>query len=310
MGEFDWIKRYLKPIATSDGARSLSDDVAELKTNPDTVLIASMDTLIEDVHFLRSDPIDSVARKLVRVNVSDILSKGGQPTDAMLSIAWPAGRPEEHFAAFAAALGDDLKHWGCDLVGGDTVSTAGPLVLTLMITGACARTPPLRSGARAGDAVIVSGEIGAGGLGLQDAKIGRASVFADRYRIPALPAPTIGLIISEYANASIDVSDGLLSDLGHIASASGVGISIDLADVPFVVPEPDLGTALDLSTAGDDYQCLFTVRADRVESCLAWARSAGLQLTPIGCVGAGDGIELRFKGKTVAVPARTGFQHG
>lgn len=309
MAEFDWIERYLKPIATSNGARGLSDDVAELDETRSGITIATMDTLVEGVHFLAQDPIGTVARKLVRVNVSDILCKGGRPSEAMLSVAWPSGRVEADFREFSHSLSEELDSWNIKLVGGDTVSTPGPLVLTLMLTGNCPTRAVSRAGARSGDAVLVTGAIGAGGLGLKDAISGTLSDFSDHYRVPHLPSAAIATVIGGYASASIDVSDGLLSDMAHIARQSDVCVTLNLEAVPFALQGTGLELALEQATSGDDYQCLFTVPRQGVQACLDMARAASIPVTRIGEVRDGNGIALTFRGESVEFPARSGFEH-
>ncbi|MCA8905409.1 MAG: thiamine-phosphate kinase, partial [Hyphomonas sp.] len=134
MAERVWIAKYFAPAAVSPGAAGLLDDVAELATGSDARIVTT-DALIEAVHFLRSDPPETVARKLVRVNVSDILAKGARPSEALLTLAWPQGRDEAELARFAEALTDELEHWNIQLLGGDTTSSPGGLFLSLTLTG-------------------------------------------------------------------------------------------------------------------------------------------------------------------------------
>ena len=231
MDEFDLIRKYFAPLATSPGADGLRDDVAEIGTlDGGARLIATKDAIVEGVHFLSDDPIDTVARKLVRVNVSDIIAKGARPDGALLALVWPKGRSVEEIGGFAQALGEDLARWGAQLVGGDTTSTDGPLTLSLTLFGRCgARGPVRRSGARAGDDLWVTGVIGDGWLGLQAAKGALAKLGAEeraflvaRYRVPEPPPLAVADLVAEFASSSIDISDGLVADAGHIAEASGV----------------------------------------------------------------------------------------
>lgn len=309
MSEFDWIDRYLRPLATAPGAHSLKNDVATLSDHAGAT-IATMDTIVEGVHFLSSDPIETVGKKLLRVNVSDILCKGALPKDALLSAALPHDFTEESFAALCGGLGADLEEWGVTLLGGDTVRTPGPLTLTITLTGTCLAAGPVqRSGAEPGDILCVTGEIGHGGLGLANAKAGRPSTHADHYRVPRLPGVEIADLIARFASASIDVSDGLLSDTGHLAEQSRVAISLDLSDVPYAAPISSAEDAINLATSGDDYQTLFTVPSSDLKACLKRAGESGLSVTVIGQVGAGSGVELRYKGEIVEGPARSGYSH-
>ncbi len=310
MNEFDLIRRYFAPLATSPGADGLRDDVAEIAPG----IIATKDAIVEGIHFLPDDPLESVAQKLVRVNVSDIIAKGGKPDAALLALVWPKGRPHAQLEGFARGLGKDLSRWGAHLAGGDTTSTDGPLTLTLTLTGKVgARGPVRRSGAKPGDDVWVTGTIGDGWLGLQAATgaLGKLSAEAhnllvSRYRVPEPPRLHFADVVALHASASIDVSDGLAADAGHIADASGVGLIMRSSDVPLSAvcrSYLDNGRVAlaDLLTGGDDYQTLFTApQSARVS--ISGARRIGEVKAGQGVVvldGAGAPIELE----------RTGFRH-
>lgn len=309
MNEFDWIDRYLRPLAKSPGADRLRNDVGVLRPAGSS-LIATLDTLVEGVHFLNTDPLSSVAQKLLRVNISDILCKGGVPRDALLSIAMPKSFTESDFASLCEGLKTDLDAWTIALIGGDTVRTPGPLTLSLTLTGVCLTESVIqRSGAIVGDTVYVTGVIGRGGLGLSDAQSGKEGDHVDHYRIPELPPAAIAGLIAAFATASIDVSDGLISDSGHIAGESGVSIQLDLSNVPFAEQVHDTESALMLATAGDDYQTLFTAAAEDEHRLLATAATLGVSVTAIGTVGEGHGVKLTFNGEDVALPTRTGYRH-
>ena len=267
MNEFDLIRRYFAPLATSPGADQLRDDVALIAPG----LIATKDAIVEGIHFLPDDPLDTVAQKLVRVNVSDIIAKGGKPDAALLALVWPKGRPHEDLEAFARGLGKDLQRWGAHLAGGDTTSTDGPLTLTLTLTGRVGQRGPVRrSGAEPGDDVWVTGAIGDSWLGLQAAtdRLGPLSAEArnllvSRYRVPEPPRLPVADLVAAHATASIDISDGLVADAGHVAEASGARLVLRAADVPLSAvaayyvenAKADLRALL---TGGDDYQTLFT----------------------------------------------------
>lgn len=310
MAEFDWIARYLKPLAVSAGADGLENDVARLGLNPEAVAIATMDTLIEGIHFLPGDPRHTLCRKLMRVNVSDILCKGGLPKQALLSIAIPDGFTEADFADLCDGLGEDLHYFNVDLLGGDLVRTRGPLALTLTLLGeCCGREPLLRSTSRPGEAVLVTGKIGAGLKGFEDASAGVESDAATHYRVPDVPPLALSGILSQYATASIDVSDGLLSDAMHIAETSEVAIEIALEAVPWSEPVSSIERMLQLASGGDDYQTLFTLPGDSVEECLADCETAGVTVSRIGLVREGVGLRLQHEGEAVPVPGITGYQH-
>jgi thiamine-monophosphate kinase len=315
MDEFDLIRRYFAPLATSPGADGLRDDVAEIVPG----LIATTDAIVEGIHFLPDDPISTVAQKLVRVNVSDIVAKGGKPDAALLALVWPKERPLEQLGDFSRALGADLARWGAHLVGGDTTSTDGPLTLTLTLTGKVgARGPVRRSGAQPGDDVWVSGTIGDGWLGLMAAKGAFGAMIAEarnflvsRYRVPEPPRLPLADLVAQHAGASIDVSDGLVADAGHVAEASGVALVIEAASVPLSAAghgylangKADLRALL---TGGDDYQTLFTAPA----SARAAIEASGLGLTRIGRVEQGSGVRvLDASGTPLTFEGFGGWRH-
>lgn len=296
MDEFDLIRRHFAPLALSPGAANLIDDVALIEPG----LIATCDAIVEGVHFLPDDPISTVAQKLVRVNVSDIIAKGGKPGAALLTLVWPKTRPVTEISDFARALGADLARWGASLVGGDTTSTYGPLTLSLTLLGKVGpRGPVRRSGAKAGDDLWVTGTIGDGWLGLQAAKGAFGKLTAEarnflvsRYRVPEPPRLPVADLVAQHASASIDVSDGLVADAGHIAEESGAALVIEAAKVPLsAVADGYLTNAkVELSallTGGDDYQTLFCVSAEARGAIEA----SGLA-TRVGRVEAGSGVRV------------------
>ena len=295
MDEFDLIRRYFAPLVTSPGADDLRDDVAEIAPG----LIVTKDAIVEGVHFLPDDPLDTVAQKLVRVNVSDIIAKGGKPDAALLALVWPKGRPHEQLEDFARGLGKDLQRWGAHLVGGDTTSTGGQLTLSLTLLGRVGgRGPVRRSGAKPGEDIWVTGDIGDSWLGLQAATGALGPLIAEahnklvsRYRVPEPPRLPFADLIGARASASIDVSDGLVADAAHIAEASSVRMLIGASLVPLSATaslyigngKADLR---DLLTRGDDYQTLFTAP----QAARKAIRSSGTKLTRVGVVMAGEGV--------------------
>jgi thiamine-monophosphate kinase len=305
--EFEAIARLLRPLAEgAPEALGLRDDAAVVPSRPGFDLVITKDAMVEGVHFLQDDPPDLIARKLLRVNLSDLAAKGAEPYGYFLAAAWPArfGWPERE--RFAAGLAQDQARFGLKLMGGDTVSTPGPLTLSATLLGwvPTGRTV-LRSGARPGDRLLVSGTIGDGVLGLKAARGELDDAWlADRYR---LPEPRLDLTDALRANATAaaDVSDGLIADAGHIAEASGVALLIELERVPLSAPakawleaQPDPGAALvQLTTGGDDYEVVCTAPAGH-----------GLPLTEIGVVIAGEGVETRFSGRALEI-ARKGWRH-
>lgn len=298
MAETEWIKRYIVPLVTAEGADGLRDDVAILSS--DGTIIANVDMLIEGIHFLERDPIDTVGQKLVRVNVSDIVAKGAEPLEALLSIAWPRGWVEADFADLIAGIARDFEHFGISLVGGDTVGTEGPLSLSLTLTGRCLGPRPVRrGGARAGQGLFVSGEIGWGHLGLEAALSGDNPAVAERYRVPQIGGVELARAIAEHASASMDVSDGLLIDVTRIGESSDCGVHVELEEIPLAQPSGDLDIIMDQCTGGDDYLALI-------------AADSQLDLpgfTKIGTLTAEHGLRLTYKGQDVNPPVTLGFEH-
>jgi thiamine-monophosphate kinase len=310
--EFDWIATLLRPLTRgAPEALNLLDDAAVIPSRPGFDLVVTKDAMVAGVHFLPDDPLDLVARKLLRVNLSDLAAKGAQPYGYFLTTAWPTGTDRDARALFARGLAQDGETFGLTLLGGDTVSTPGPLTLTATLLGwVPAGQAVLRKGASPGDRLAVSGTIGDGWLGLQ-AATGALSdpdgALAARYRLPE-PRTDLAEGLRGLARAAADVSDGLLADAGHIAKASGCGVRIDLDAVPlsdearlWLAIQPDRATALaTLVTGGDDYQ---------IVCALDPAAAVPAGLTVIGAFVAGEGVLARLNGEAAEI-ARLGWTHG
>ncbi|MBR1142018.1 thiamine-phosphate kinase [Bradyrhizobium sp. AUGA SZCCT0431] len=309
-GEDSLIARYFRPIATDPGAFNLDDDAAALKPTGDDIVVTT-DAIVEGVHFLPDDPPDTVARKALRVNLSDLAAKGAVPAGFVLTLAL-RDTDEAWLKPFAAALGEDAKHYGCPLLGGDTVSTPGPLMVSVTAFG---RVPSgkmvHRSGARPGDRVLVTGTIGDAALGL--AVLGGGKVHAavsdaaardlliGRYRVPQ-PRVVLAEIVRDHAGAAMDVSDGLAGDLTKLCGVSGVSAAIDLESIPRSDTARDLLSRgivgiETLIAGGDDYEILCTVAEDRVDAFVQAAQGAGVAVSSIGTVIAGNGAPKFLDGQ-------------
>ena len=282
--EFSLIARHFRPLA-GPGALDLRDDAALLTPPPGRQLVLTTDAMVAGVHFLPDDPPDLVARKLLRVNLSDLAAKGATPLSYLMTVSTPRDTPDTWFAAFAAGLAQDQATYGVTLLGGDTTSTPGPVSLSLTIIGHIAPNTAIhRFGAGAGDQLWVTGTIGDGALGLAVAQ-GRltdpSGFLLDRYR---LPQPRVGLELAGIASASMDVSDGLVQDLGHICRANELAAEITLGAIPLSnaarTAGPDwLTTCL---TGGDDYELLLAVPPGRSDAIRHAAARAGIPVTRIG----------------------------
>lgn len=310
--EFSLIARHFRPLA-GPGALELGDDAAMLAPPPGRELVLTADAMIGGVHFLPDDPPDLVGRKLLRVNLSDLAAKGATPIGYLLTVAAPRDTPDAWFAGFAAGLAQDQTVFGATLLGGDTTSTPGPVALSLTAIGhVAAGTMVHRAGARPGDDIWVTGTIGDGALGLAVAQ-GRledpTGFLLQRYR---LPQPRVGLAIAGIASAGMDVSDGLVQDLGHICRAGGLGAEIDAARVPLSAPARNGGAGWlpVILSGGDDYELLLAVPPAREVALREAARDAGIAVTQIGRFRAGPArVAVRGPDGEPMVLARGGWSH-
>lgn len=268
--EFSIIDQVFKPLAgLCREARGLIDDVAVIPPDSDHDLLVSTDALVAGVHFFEHDPLDLVARKLMRVNISDIIAKGGKPYGYQLVTAWPHGTNLSAKTDFARGLKIEQDRFGLSLFGGDTVSTPGPLMLSMTVFGKAPKGRALsRVGARPGDRVLVSGYIGQGHLGLRALQGGLSDLAASdvselisAYHLPEIRSDLAATVLL-HAHAAMDISDGLLGDADHMARANRLMMRIELEKVP-TSPAARAAiaegvSAVDLMTGGDDYQILCT----------------------------------------------------
>jgi thiamine-monophosphate kinase len=253
-----------------------------------------MDTMVAGVHFLPDDPADLVARKLLRVNLSDLAASGATPLTYFLSLSLPASVTGDWIADFASGLATDQRIFGIALSGGDTTSTPGPVTLSLTAIGEVPAGQAIRrASATPGEDIYVSGTIGDAALALVlmrkdgvEAALARAPALVARYRLPE-PRVALGPALRGIATAAIDISDGLFADLGHICETSGIGAEVSFSAVPLseaaarqLAGDPQLSEQI--VTGGDDYELLFCARPEDAPRIAELARSLGLPITPIG----------------------------
>jgi thiamine-monophosphate kinase len=320
------IARYFRPLATHPGAFGLLDDAATLTPPAGCDIVLKTDAIVGGVHFFPDDPPAMIARKALRVNLSDLAAKGAGPAGFLLSLALPETAGEQWLEGFAGGLGADADAYGCPLLGGDSVRTPGPVTISIAAFGLLPHgTMVRRSGARAGDRVVVTGTIGDAALGLllrrdpDRAKRWQLDErqrdhLIERYLLPQ-PRNAIAEALRRHASAAMDVSDGLAGDLGKLCAASGAAADIDVARVP-LSDAAQQAVALDPSlietafTGGDDYEVVATVPAAGLQALVAEAKAASVRLTAIGEIREGQSTArfLDRAGKPLEFK-KTSFSH-
>ena len=320
LGEFGRIRRYFAPLAGL-GSLDLADDAALLDCPPGHHLVVTVDQAVEGVHYLPDDPPDFVAKKLLRRSLSDLAAMGATPRHYLVTSALPASRDDDWVRRFAEGLGEDQHRFGIALLGGDSTSTTGPATLTLTAIGQVATGREIRrDGAKPGDRVWVSGTVGDAFLGLAVLRGGHVGLapehraaLAARFQLPD-PRVDLGPRLEGIAHAMIDVSDGLLADLGHICETSGVAATVELQRVPLSPAAREVAVADPavhplLATGGDDYELLFAAPPVVEAEIVLLAQSMDLPITEIGRIEEGAGVRLvDAHGRDIPM-ATTGWRH-
>jgi thiamine-monophosphate kinase len=318
------IARYFRPLATAPGAAMLLDDAATLPHAYGCELVVTTDALIAGEHFFAEDPPDAIARKALRVNLSDLAAKAARPVGYLVTLALTDDWEPDWLDSFAEGLAIDQEEFGLSLFGGDTVRTPGPFFVSITAFGhAPEGQAPRRTGAAPGQRIYVTGTIGDAALGLKlrqderlelawDLRRAEKERLLDRY---LLPEPRLALIeaVATYAAASMDVSDGLVGDAEKLAGASKVALAIDAARVPLSdaarrAVESDPSAFAIAVTGGDDYELLLTVDPDDAEGFEAEAAAVSVAVTDIGVVIEGEGVTIERLGRAVPL-GRTSFSH-
>lgn len=324
-GEFELIREYFashfqtgaqpagKPVARGNAAQSsvelgIGDDCALLVPPAGKMLATSVDTLVADVHFPAAADPYRIASRSLRVNLSDLAAMNAEPLWFTLALTLPESNAE-WLEPFARGLADTARLFGITLVGGDT--TKGPLSITIQVTGACER-PLRRDGAGSGDHIFVSNKLGAAAAGLPivlgdlEPSAEQRQQAEDAYYFPE-PQFSVARAIGPYASAALDISDGLLADLGHICSASNLGAQLDLDRFPIaeLAAAMDAETALETAlTGGDDYQLCFTVPDEHLSA----VQQLKLPISAVGRMRSVPGIHCQLNGQTWQ-PRVTGYRH-
>ena len=324
LGEFGRIDRYFKPLAAGfPGARGLADDAAVFGLPPDQELVVTTDAMVAGVHFSPDDAPGDIAAKLLRTNLSDLAAMGAAPHAYTLVTALPKTVGEDWLAAFAAGLGEDQERFGIGLAGGDSVSTTGPVTLSVTAFGLVPKGRALpRWGGRPGDRVFVTGTIGDAALGLQVAfgkievadEVARGALLR-RLRRPD-PRTGVGPRLVGLATACLDVSDGLVADLGHLCEESRCAAVLDATRVPLsdsarAVVGADAAMLSLALTGGDDYELLFTAPEEARPALRTLAVDTGVPIAEIGLLAGGDAGSVGVvgaDGQPIALPVR-GWEH-
>jgi len=318
MDEFALIERYFAVLGgdTSGVLCGIGDDAAVLAPPPVPLAVA-VDTLVEGVHFPPDIAPDDLGFRAAAVNLSDLAAMGATPRYATLALTVPAAEPR-WLAGFARGLADALRPSGTVLIGGDT--TRGPLTVTVQLIGLLHGPALYRAGARSGDLVAVSGTLGdaRGALDVLEGTLPVGFAAADRdwllqrYLRPRART-ALGIALGGLAHAAIDVSDGLVADLGHVAAASGVAIEIDLSRLPLSAALGRLagaGTARDYAASGgDDYELAFTFPPAALTAVRAAALQCGDEVTVIGRVTDGAGVRCLDADGRDRTPPTGGYRH-
>ncbi len=309
--EFTRIARFFAPLAGPEGL-GLLDDAALLTPQPGHDLVLSADMLTAGVHFFAADPPDLIARKALRTNLSDLAAKGAKPLGYLLTIAVPRGTGDAWFAAFAEGLAEDQQEYRIALWGGDTTATPGPLTVSITIIGEVATGGMVRrQGALPGDEIWITGTIGDGALGIAvvEERLEDATGFLrSRY---LLPQPRLGLVTRGIVNAAMDVSDGLVQDLGHLCRASGLAATLEGECVPLSPAAAACSPAWreTILTGGDDYEVLMAVNPANGGALRLRGEMLGIAVTKIGRFHDGmPEVEATWDGKHLSL-ADGGYSH-
>ncbi len=325
-GEFDLIAALFAPLSkNAPGAFGLKDDAAKLISSPGHDVLMTVDTVIAGVHFRTEDPPARVAQKALRVNLSDLAAKGARPLGFLQALSLNDSITDDYLRAYADGLAADVAAFSAPLFGGDTTSGPGPMAVSITAYGEVPHGQMiLRSGARAGDVICVTGTVGDGALGLAclAGAVGLPSAheaaLVARYQLPE-PRLRAGFALRNRASACLDISDGLVADIGHICATSKVAAVISQDAIPLsdagraaVTKNPTLWA--EVLGGGDDYELAFTLPAHEASAISALSAEAGVPLTVIGRIEAAEDANIGVvtvvdtAGRPVAIP-KTGYRH-
>lgn len=318
MGEFNIIEKYFLPLARGHKeVAGFQNDAAVLDISFGKQLVVTSDTLTAGTHFFDNQSAETIAKKALRTNLSDLAAMGAKPYCYQLCLSLP--EPDEAWIEeFTNALKSDQLRYGVFLSGGDTTSTNGPLSISITAMGLVEEGKAvLRSGAEVGDLIFLTGSVGDAYCGLQSLRGEMTDVpkpCVDAYCVPEILID-FGAQIGELVSAGLDISDGLIADLGHIAKASSLTAVLELDSINFSAEVQDLiesgqVTKEALLSGGDDYQLLLTVRSDKAEALEKIAKSCNVSLQQIGIIQEGEGEVLVLDENGLPIEfGYTGWQH-
>jgi thiamine-monophosphate kinase len=309
-GEFELIERFTRPFTRGEGVRvGIGDDAAVLRLSPGEELVATVDAVVEGVHFTRRFTPEEIGWKALAVNLSDLAAMGARPLWALVALATPPAADPARLVRIGRGIAACARRHGTSVVGGN-VTAARELSLTVTVLGAVRRGRALlRSGARPGDLLVVSGTLGDASLGIRP---GSAAGPVARQRRPR-PRLALGRAAVGIARAAVDLSDGLLQDLGHLCAASGVGARVEVDRLPLSAAyraatrrsrDPLLGAL----SGGEDYELLLAVPPSRVEALRAAARRVRTPVTVVGALEARRGVRVVGGGRLLH-PRQAGHDH-
>lgn len=320
--EFTLIERYFAPLTGGNiAALSLKDDAAILPCQAGQQMVVTKDILVESVHFFPGDNPEMLAQKALRVNLSDLAAMGAKPVGYFLGLVLPKDITENWLTSFSNGLQKDNQYFGVNLLGGDTVAHEGKLMISITAWGSVPENHSIqRRGAHVGDKIYVSGTLGDAALGLAIlnqtltlTNLTYREFLISRYHLPQ-PRIALGQALRSLATAGMDISDGLVQDLGHITRCSGVGAEIDAEAIPLseaakVVMEgyPDHGQAA--LSGGDDYELLFTVPPAQEVPLQELAKTLSCKITCIGKVVAGQGVSVYDAERKPITVKNAGYRH-
>ena len=313
MSEFDLIQEYFLPLAGPQGL-GLLDDAAHFAAPNDMDIILSVDSFVEGIHFPQGKFDADIATRLLRVNLSDLAAKAASPRGYLLSLAWPKGRSLKQLKDFCRGMAQSQEKFGLKLWGGDTVATTGPVVASITIIGlAPTGQSPKRFGAKAGDDIWLSGYPGKGYLGLEFVEKRDDNALFNEYFYRPEPRLELKNILRTYASASLDISDGLIADIGKMANSSHLQAQVDIEKIFFPKMMTELiketpKILIELITHGDDYEVAFTAHPDYRDDILANAKALDFEVSRIGRCRLGEGVEFCIDGSALKIN-KAGYDH-